>query len=116
MIAPRYYREARLEARDHIQARIIERRDSTLRVEIVTVFRGPLRSGRILELHISLASDGPAVLDGTIARPASIVDQARFIEAFLDGDPPAIIRDQIKFLEQRTSQPSGDPARESYLW
>ncbi len=115
-MAPRYYRDARLEARDHIQARLIERRGSTLRVEVVKVFRGCLRTGSVIELHVSLASDGPVVLDGTIGTPAAVADDARFIEAFLDGDPPEIVRDQIKFLEQRTAQPSGDPTRESYLW
>ncbi len=95
---------------------IIDRRGATLRVRIVKVYRGRLRAGNVLELHASIASEGPPILDGTIASPPSTVGTARFIEAFLDGDPPEIVRDQIKFLERRTSRPSGDPARESFLW
>ncbi len=105
-----------MEARDHVQARILERRGSRLRVKIETVFRGTLRRGSELSLHVSMAGDGPIVLDGHLSAREDIVAAAPFVEAFLDGDPPEVVRDQIKFLPNRTKGPSGDPTRESFLW
>ncbi len=116
MMAPKYYREARMEARDHIQGRVLERRGSRLRVKIEKVFRGDLRRGTELMLHVSLADDGPVELGGQIAVREDVVDAAPFVEAFLDGDPPDVVRDQIKFLPGLTGRPSGDPERESFLW
>jgi hypothetical protein len=116
MMAPRYYRDARLEARDHIQGRIVDRRDSVLHVKVEKVFRGNLRVGSVVRLHVSISSDGPPEPSGRIYTPAAIRDAAAFVEAFLDGDPPDVVMDQIKFIAQRTPQPTGDPTIESFLW
>jgi hypothetical protein len=118
MMAPYYYREARLRARDHIAGRIVERHGSMVHVRITNVFRGRLRVGSVVRLHVSLAdeSGGPPELAGRINIPAAVIAAAPFVEAFLDGDPPDVVMDQIKFLAQRPSRPSGDPTIESYLW
>jgi hypothetical protein len=116
MMAPRYYRDARAGARDHIQGRIVDRRGSVLDVRVEKVFRGKLRLGSIVRLHVSISSDGPPELGSGICTPADVLDAAAFIEAFLDGDPPDVVMDQIKFIAQRTSQPTGDVTIESFLW
>jgi hypothetical protein len=116
MMAPRYYRDARLGARDHIAGRIVDRHGSVLDVRIEKVFRGKLRAGSIVRLHVSLSSDGPPMPGSRIYTPADTLDAAPFVEAFLDGDPPDVVMDQIKFIAQRTSRATGDPAIESFLW
>jgi hypothetical protein len=116
MMAPRYYRDARLGARDHIAGRIVDRHGSVLDVRVEKVFRGRLRVGSTVCLHVSISSDGPPVPGSRIYAPALTLDTARFVEAFLDGDPPDVVMDQIKFFAQRTSRPTGDPAIESFLW
>jgi hypothetical protein len=115
-MAPRYYRDARLGARDHVQGRIVARRGSVLDVRVEKVFRGKLRLGSIVRLHVSISSDGPPELGSRIFTPADALEAAQFVEAFLDGDPPDVVMDQIKFIAQRTSHPTGDPAIESFLW
>jgi hypothetical protein len=85
-----------LTARDHIQGKILDRRDGRLRVNVVTVFRGSVRPGTELTLFVSVADDGPPMPGARIALPASTIDAARYIEAFLDGEPPEVVRDQIR--------------------
>jgi hypothetical protein len=116
MMAPSVYRDARLRAAHHVQAKIIRRRDGVLDVEIARVFKGALQAGDRLTLHVSVAGDGPLPIGGTIYTDAETFARASFVEAFLDGDPPEIVRDQVKFIPKPTAKPVGDPKAESALW
>jgi hypothetical protein len=118
MMAPVYYRNARMTAQHHILGEIVDRRDGHVTVAVVRVFRGKLKRGRRLTLrvHYSAPEMGGVILDGRIRVAESFVSDARYVEAFLDGDPPDVVMDQIKFLKQKSWRPTGDPTLESFLW
>jgi hypothetical protein len=116
MIAPYYFREARMNASDHIQGKIVQRGPASVQVEVERVFRGKIKRGTRLTLHVSIAHDGPPELGSTLYTDPGVVASARYVEAFLDGSPPEVVRDQIKFLAQPTREPSGDPTQETFGW
>ena len=60
--------------------------------------------------------DQPTPFDSILYVDRDLVVQARYIEAFLDGDPPDVVWDQIKFLCKATWRSTGDPSREGFLW
>jgi hypothetical protein len=115
MMAPWVYRDARMAAPNHIQAKIIGRTGPRLQIEVVRAFRGALRPGTELTIFASLPPDGPPMPGGTIYTDAARIDAARYVEAFLD-DEREVVRDQIKFLSEVTDQPNGDPSLEGFLW
>jgi hypothetical protein len=114
-ISPEYYREARLTARDHIQGYILKRMGHRARILIVRVFRGPLWPGQVVEITLNFGSDHPTPGD-PLASDWQAYEQRNFCEAFLDGDPPRLVWEQIKFLKHPTWRPSGDITRFSYGW
>ena len=116
MMPPGAYRDFRMAARDHIQGEILGRQGAFLTVRVRRVFRGPLRKGAILNLGISILPDGPVPIGGTLYMYPETVDRARFLEAFLDGDPPDVVRDQVKFIDKISWFPRGDPKVESASW
>ena len=116
MMPPGAYRDFRLRARDHIQGEIFARQGSFLTVRVRRVFRGPIRKGAILTLGISILPDEPVPVGGTLYMRPETVDRARFLEAFLDGDPPVIVGDQVKFIDRISWFPQGDPRVEGATW
>jgi hypothetical protein len=116
MMAPIYFREARMQAAHHIQGKIVRWLPGRVQVKITAVYRGNLRRGDILTLHVSVQSEEPIALGSRLYTSPDVVSQAGYVEAFLDGDPPDVVRDQIKFLTTRTRGPSGDPTQESFGW
>ena len=80
------------------------------------MFKGNLKPGDRLSLTVHVAHDGPMPFDSTLYVDHAIVAVARYVEAFLDGDPPDVVWDQIKFLRQAFWWPTGDPKREGFSW
>ena len=117
MISPEYYRDARMKAAHHIQARIERAPDgASWRFKVTRVFRGPLKRGAILLLTLNMRPLGPPVLGEPIYSDWEEFKAAKYIEAFLDGDPPDVVMEQIKFLKHRPWGRVGNPARMSYDW
>ena len=116
MMPPGAYRDARVRAAHHIQAEILQCWGGTLSVKVRRVFRGPLKRGARLMLNVSVPPEGPMPIGGTLYWDAASVARAKFLEAFLDGDPPDITWDQVKFLPRITWWPVGDHRRESPGW
>lgn len=117
MMAPIHYTRARLNAAHHIQLAIERVTGGKVRGRVVTVFRGALKTGARLTLQISLRDEtNQAIVGGTIYTDPDALARARFLEAFLDGDPPAIVMDQVKIIDAATPEPVGDWRRESFLW
>jgi hypothetical protein len=116
MMAPYYYREARMGAPYFILGEILEWEGHNVRVKVKRAFRGWMRRGRVLTLGVSISCGGPIVLGEMSYSDKSWLSEARYVEAFLDGAPPKVVMDQIKFLRDSTGRPSGDPSRESFLW
>lgn len=114
-ISPEYYRQARLKARDHIQGYIFKRMGNRARIVVVRVFRGPLWPGRIVEIELYFGSDRPLPGDPLSSSWAAF-QRCNFCEAFLNGDPPALVWEQIKFLKYPTWRPTGDIDQLSYSW
>jgi hypothetical protein len=118
MMAPIHFRNARLAAAHHILGRIIGCAGWRVEVQVLCTFRGNLTRGSGLTLSVSILpeNDQPLPLGSTLyVRERSMV-RARYVEAFLDGDPPDVVMDQIKFLKFRWRAPTGDPSKESFLW
>jgi hypothetical protein len=120
MLPPGFFTDKRMSAPHFIQARVLGW-DGVLHVKITRVFRGDLRRGDRLDLAVSIANDAPLRLgDPTLWAYERDVAQARYVEAFLDGDPPTVVCDQIKFLKDHAwflpRRPSGDPAAEGFIW
>ncbi len=116
MMAPDVYRDARMAAEHFILAEIIGREDDKIWVKLARAFRGDLPLGSILILEVSIAPEGERPLGGTIYVQRTVVENARYVEAFLHGQPPKVVRGQIKFLTHTSRDPSGDPSRDSFLW
>src|SRR6185369_10806784 len=112
MMAPWVYRDARMAAPNHIQAKIVGRTGARLEIEVVRAFRGALRPGTRLTIFASLPPYGPPMIGGTIYTDAAQIDAARYVEAFLSAAPHEVVFDQIKFLSEITNRPSGDPSLE----
>jgi hypothetical protein len=112
-ISPDYYREARRTARDHILGYILERQGVHARILVIRVFRGPLRFGRVVEIDLNFPSLYPKAGDPLASDPAAYY-RCNFCEAFLDGDPPYLVLEQIRFLKWPTWRPSGDI--DSHSW
>jgi len=116
MLPPGFFTEARMRAPHFIQARV-QSWTGLLNVRVTRVFRGNLRRGDQLALFVSVACDSPRVLgDSTLWASREDVLSARYVEVFLDGDPPAIVCDQIKYLKRAFWWPSGDPTQEAFIW
>jgi hypothetical protein len=115
MMPPTFFTKVRMGAAHHLQARILDW-NGRLSVRVIRVFRGGLKRGSRLSLSISVRPDCPTPFDSTIYVDRSVLESARFAEAFLDGDPPDVVRDQIKFLRGRPWGPTGDPSREVFIW
>jgi hypothetical protein len=118
VMAPIHFRDARLHARHHIFGKITERSGNCIRVKVKRVFRGDLRArvdtgASRLRLPERRASN----MGSTLYVKGSTVSRARYVEAFLAGEPPEVVRDQIKFFQRKWLwRPSGDPSQESFLW
>jgi len=116
MLPPGFFTEARMRAPHFIQARVLSW-TGVLNVRVTRVFRGDLNRGDRLALSVSIAADAPLRLgDPTLWAYETDVLSARYVEAFLDGDPPQVVCDQIKFLKRAWWWPSGDPAEEAFIW
>lgn len=117
MMAPIYYTRARLNAAHHVQLEISERDGGRLTGRVVSVFRGPLQKGALLTLHVSVRDENaPPIVGGTIWTDSQSLARARYLEAFLDGDPPDIVMDQVKIIEAPSETPVGDWRAEGFLW
>jgi hypothetical protein len=112
MISPEYYRDLRMNARHHIQGRILANGD----IKVVRVFRGPLKRGAILSLQFNFRPDTPPLACDPLYSNFGDYRRARYIEAFLDGDPPALVGEQVKFLSTWTWRPTGNPDVIAYDW
>ncbi|MEO8753558.1 MAG: hypothetical protein ABI624_12855 [Casimicrobiaceae bacterium] len=116
MLPPGFFTEARMRAPHFIQARVLSW-TGVLNVRVTRVFRGNLRRGDQLALVVSIAGDEPLRLgDPTLWSYRKDVVSARYVEAFLDGNPPEVVCDQIKFLKRAWWWPSGDPSKEGFIW
>jgi hypothetical protein len=118
MMAPIHFRNARLNAAHYIFGRITEREGSRVRVKVLRVFRGNLARGSELTLSVSILPevDHPLPLGSTLYVRERVVARSRYVEAFLDGDPPDVVRDQIKFRKVPWRTLTGNPAREAFMW
>jgi hypothetical protein len=112
MISPEYYRDIRMKARHHIQGRILP--DG--QIKVVRVFRGPLKRGAVLWLQFNFRPDNPPRAGDPLYSDFQAYKRARYIEAFLDGDPPRLVGEQVKFLSTWTWRPTGNPDVVSYDW
>lgn len=116
MLPPSFFTEARMRAPHFIQARVLGW-NGMLTVRVTRVFRGTIKRGDQLALCVSVAADAPPRLgDPTLWATLKDVLSARYVEVFLDGDPPAIVCDQIKYLKRAFWWPSGDPTQEAFIW
>ena len=116
MLPPDFFTQARMNAPHFIQGRVLGW-DGQLAVRVTRVFRGTLRRGARLSLLVSVRGDAPLRAgDPTLWFDEQTVRSARYVEAFLDGDPPSLVCDQIKFLRFAWWWPSGDPAKEGFGW
>ncbi len=112
MISPEHYRDVRMNALHHIQGRILP--DG--KIKVVRVFRGPLKRGAILTLDFKFRSDNPPQAGDPLYSDFRAYQRARYVEAFLDGDPPRLAWEQVKFLSTWTWRPTGDPSVIGYDW
>lgn len=116
MLPPDFFTQARMNAPHFIQGRVLGW-DGQLAVRVTRVFRGTLRRGARLSLLVSVRGDAPLRAgDPTLWFDEQTIRSARYVEAFLDGDPPSLVCDQIKFLRFAWWWPSGDPAKEGFGW
>jgi hypothetical protein len=117
MLPPSFFTDARRRAPHFVSARVIGW-NGLLDVRVARVFRGSLRRGDRLALAVSLGIDRPAKLgDSTLWASMQDVLSAPYVEVFLDGDPPAIVCDQIEYLKRSPCWgASGDPSREAFIW
>jgi hypothetical protein len=117
MMAPIHYTRARAEAAHHVQFEISAREGGRVTGRVVRVFRGPLRKGARLTLHLSVRDpSAPVIVGGTVWTDPQALAGARYLEAFLDGDPPDIVMNQVKIIEAPTEAPVGDWRAEGFLW
>ncbi len=112
MISPEYYRDIRNNARHHIQGRILANGE----IKVVRVFRGPLKRGAILSLQFNFRPDTPPLAGDPLYSDFQEYKRARYIEAFLDGEPPRLVGEQVKFLSTWTWRPTGNPDVIAYDW
>jgi hypothetical protein len=117
MLPPGFFTEKRMCAPHFVQARVLSWNGS-LNVRVTRIFRGNLRRGDKLALSVGIAAaDSPLRLgDPTLWAYWDDVMSARYVEVFLDGDPPEIVCDQIKYLKRVFWWPSGDPTKETFIW
>jgi hypothetical protein len=120
MMSPVYFREARMTAAHHILARIVRRDGGRIGVRVVRVYRGDLKRGAKLTLIVSIRPeydrDHPPQPSATLYTPGEVVRTARYAEAFLDGAPPEVVRDQIRFHRFSWTAGRGDPDQDTFLW
>jgi hypothetical protein len=116
MISPDYYRDARMAARDHVMAKILVHAAWGARVLVLRVYRGPLRFGARLDLHLNFRPLDPPMPGEPLYSDQAPFRAARYVEAFLDGDPPDVVMEQVKFLRRFHWRPTGDPTVSSYGW
>jgi hypothetical protein len=109
MISPTYYRDARMSATHHIQAKIKRPSFNGAEIKIVRVFRGPLKRGAILDLRLHFRPEGILQSGGPLYSDHDAFEKARYVEAFLHGDPPVVVLEQVKFLPSWTWWPTGRP-------
>jgi hypothetical protein len=103
---PMYYRQARMEAAHHVQIRVLGVTgprngiwgDCVVRGRIARVFKGDL----------------PTPVGGALTTPTLEVRKAKVLEAFLNGTPANIVRDQAVILPRLTDTPACDPAAEGF--
>jgi len=112
LISPEHYRDVRMKAKHHIQGKILP--DG--QIKIVRVFRGPLKRGAILALQFNFRPDDPPRAGDPLYSDYGAYRKARYVEAFLDGDPPQLAWEQVKFLSRWTWRPTGDPSVIGYDW
>jgi hypothetical protein len=112
MISPEFYRDIRRNAQHHIQGRILP--DG--QIKVVRVFRGPLKRGALLELSFNFRPDTPSYAGEPLYSDFQAYQRAKYIEAFLDGDPPDLVGEQVKFLSTWTFRPTGNPNVIAYDW
>jgi hypothetical protein len=122
MMAPEVYRDARMAAKYHILGRIVERRPGSIDVRVTRVLRGKLDvklwfgPTLTLQVHESHPAADLTPPGGTIYVDPGHLDRAAYVEAFLDGDPPDVVLDQIKFFSGKQRRPTGDPSIAGFLW
>jgi hypothetical protein len=132
VLPPAFFTDARMAARHFVQARILRFISKStlsvpqpltgtwraqLDVQVTRVFRGDLPRGARLTFWVAIYGDGPMSTGSmTLYRDEARVLAARHVEAFLDGDPPVVVCDQMKFLRQASWHPSADPAKVGYGW
>jgi hypothetical protein len=116
VISPDYYRDARMAARHHVMARILVHAGSGARVVVLRVFRGPLHFGTRLDLTLHFRGSRPPMPGEPLYSVEAVFLRARYIEAFLDGNPPDVVMEQAKFLRRFHWRPTGDPTTSSYHW
>lgn len=116
MLPPDFFNQGRMRAQHFIQAKVLTW-NGRLEVKVTRVFRGDLKRGDRLSLFVSIAGDIPLKLgDPTLWADLPAVLSARYVEAFLDGDPPQVVCDQIKLLKKASWRPSGDPSTCGFTW
>lgn len=112
LLPPTYYRDIRMSARHHIQGKILEGGD----IKVVRVFRGPLKRGTILALKYNFRPDFPLLAGDPLYSDFQKYQRAKYLAAFLDGEPPMLVGEQVKFLPRWTWRPTGDPSVIDYDW
>jgi hypothetical protein len=114
-LPPEAYAQARVEAPHHVQMRIervgglpwyLDHGPCEVRGEVIRVFKGDIAEGDQLTLKIDCAKprarlpDGPALWTSWRA-----LDEARFVEAYLDGDK-AVASWQTVLLDEPSEEPA----------
>jgi hypothetical protein len=115
MLPPDFFRDARMAAPHFIQARVLGW-TGLLNIKVTRVFRGDLKRGAQLTLRVHIDPGFQQLGDPTLWVDMEVVKSARYVEVFLDGDPLAVVCDQIKYLQVAGRRPSGDPAQISFIW
>ena len=117
MLPSEFYYVARHEARFHVQARFelvgeVDRTPCFAQVEatVVSVFRGKdlIRVGERLCFGVGVTRPGDCLPEsGVVWQPDAAFREARFVEVFLNGDPPAceVALSQIMLLDAPSDGP-----------
>ncbi|MEO6865614.1 MAG: hypothetical protein ABI229_09180 [Gemmatimonadaceae bacterium] len=112
MLPPEFFRDVRMKARHHIQGKILANGE----IKVVRVFRGPLKRGAILTLDLNFRPSTPPLAGDPLYSDYQAFKRAKYVEAFLDGEPPELVGEQVKFLSTWTWRPTGDPDVIGYDW
>jgi len=126
MKAPPAYTEARLRARFHVQVEYEAPRIVTTPTYVTvcgrvkSVFRGDnvLYAGDVIQFQVAVYSDGDLLPpSGTLWMNRRGIVKGRFLEAFLNGNPPTctVAASQSKLISELSSSPQMDVPTEEQV-